>query len=69
MYFQGLEEENRQLQQKVHDLQQLLQDHKQSQESDKDEVLNLQDTLGSKITELYEFHEQIMATIRKESSS
>lgn len=67
--FQAMEEENRNLHQKVHDLQQLLQDYRTSQDNEKDEVLQLQDQLGSKITELYEFHEQILATIRKESNS
>lgn len=66
---QVLEEENRNVHQKVHELQQLLQDYRTSQDNDKDEVLQLQDHLGSKITELYEFHEQILATIRKESNS
>ncbi|XP_052793583.1 uncharacterized protein LOC128227263 isoform X2 [Mya arenaria] len=65
----ALEEENRSLHQKVHDLQQLLQDYKTSQESEKDELVQMQDHLGSKITELYEFHEQIVATLRKESES
>ncbi|XP_060603441.1 uncharacterized protein LOC132756393 isoform X3 [Ruditapes philippinarum] len=65
----AMEEENRSLHQKVHDLQQLLQDYRTSQENEKDEVIQLQDHLGSKITELYEFHEQILATLKKESNS
>ncbi|XP_052282925.1 homer protein homolog 2-like isoform X1 [Dreissena polymorpha] len=65
----GLEEENRSLHQKVHDLQQLLQDYRSSQDQEKAEVVQMQDQLGSKLTELYEFHEQIMATLRKESQS
>lgn len=69
MYFQALEEENRNLQKKVYDLQQLLKDYQSTNDSEKEEVLKLQDNLGSKITELYEFHEQILATLRKESNS
>ena len=64
-----MEEENRSLHQKVHELQQLLQDYRTSQENERDEVIQLQDHLGSKITELYEFHEQILATLKKESNS
>ncbi|WAQ98005.1 HOME1-like protein [Mya arenaria] len=52
-YRHALEEENRSLHQKVHDLQQLLQDYKTSQESEKDELVQMQDHLGSKITELF----------------
>lgn len=66
---QALEEENRSLHQKVHEMQQLLQDYRTGQENEKDEIIQLQDHLGSKITELYEFHEQILATLRKESNS
>lgn len=69
VYFQALEEENRTLQKKVYDLQQLLTNHQSSQDRERDEVLQLQNSLGSKITELYEFHEQILATLQKESTS
>ena len=64
-----MEEENRSLQQQVHELQHMLQEHRGNQDNEKEELLQLQDHLGSKITELYEFHEQIIATIRKESNS
>jgi len=67
--FQSLEEENRTLQKKVYDMQQLLKDYQTNTDSEKDEVIKLQENLGSKITELYEFHEQIIATLRKESNS
>lgn len=54
---------------KVQDLQHLLQNYRTSQDNETDEMLRLHDHLGSKITELYEFHEQIVATLRKESNS
>lgn len=64
-----LEEENKSLSAKVQDLQHLLQNYRTSQDNETDEMLRLHDHLGSKITELYEFHEQIVATLRKESNS
>jgi len=66
---QALEEENRALHQKVHSLQQLLQDSRTVHDADRDELTNMQEQLGSKITELYEFHEQMLANLRKESNS
>ncbi|KAL5004223.1 hypothetical protein ScPMuIL_017679 [Solemya velum] len=65
----GLQEENNSLSMKVQDFQRLLQDSNMSQDQDKRELLHLQDLLGSKITELYELHEQVVSVIRKESQS
>ena len=67
--FQILEEENKSLTTKVQELQNLLQNHQTSQDKETQEVLQLHSHLGSKITELYEFHEQIVSTLRKESNS
>lgn len=64
-----LEEENKSLTTKVHELQNLLQNYRTSQDKETEEMLQLHSHLGSKITELYEFHEQIVATLRKESNS
>ena len=66
---QILEEENKSLTTKVQELQNLLQNHRTSQDKETQEVLQLHSHLGSKITELYEFHEQIVSTLRKESNS
>ena len=66
---QDLEEENHSLSIKVQDLQRQLQDTRAGRESESREVLTLQETLGSKITDMYELHEQIIAAIRKESHS
>ena len=66
---QDLEEENHSLSVKVQDLQRQLQDTHAGRESESREVLTLQEALGSKITDLYELHEQIIASIRKESHS
>lgn len=67
--FQGLEEENKSLSIKVQELQTLLQNYRTSQDKETQEMLQLHGHLGNKITELYEFHEQIVATLRKESNS
>lgn len=66
---QDLEEENHSLTVKVQDLQRQLQDTRSGRETESREVLTLQENLGSKITEMYELHEQIVAAIRKESHS
>ncbi|KAK3098752.1 hypothetical protein FSP39_022727 [Pinctada imbricata] len=64
-----LEEENRHLELKVEDFQRQLTECRMMQDQDNSELLRLQDSLGNKVTELYEIHEQIVATIRKESNS
>lgn len=54
---------------KLQDLQRQLHECKLNRDKDSSEVLSLQDQLGSKVTELYELHEQIISVIRKESNS
>ncbi|KAL8610747.1 hypothetical protein ACOMHN_016730 [Nucella lapillus] len=66
---QDLEEENHGLTLRVQDLQRQLQDTRSGRDTESREVLTLQQNLGSKITEIYEVHEQIIAAIRKESHS
>ncbi|XP_070206495.1 homer protein homolog 2-like [Littorina saxatilis] len=66
---QDLEEENHCMSVKVQDLQRQLQDSRAGRESESREILSLQETLGSKITEMYDLHEQIISSIRKESHS
>ena len=66
---QNLEEENKTLTSKVEELQNLLQNQRTSQDRETQEMLQLHNQLGSKITDLYEFHEQIVSTLRKESNS
>ncbi|KAK3585296.1 hypothetical protein CHS0354_040243 [Potamilus streckersoni] len=65
----ALEEENRGLASKVQEMKQLLQNYKTGQEQENRDLLRMQDQLGSKITELYEIHEQIVSMLCKESSS
>ena len=66
---QVLEEENHSLSIKVQDLQRLLADCRLVRETENQDILSMQSTLGSKITELYELHEQIVSTVKKESQS
>ncbi|PVD20165.1 hypothetical protein C0Q70_20659 [Pomacea canaliculata] len=66
---QNLEEENHNLILKLQDVQRQLQESRSSRDTDSQELLQLQEALGSKITDLYELHEQIIASIRKESNS
>ena len=54
---------------KVEDLQRQLTESRMTQDQENSELLRLQDTLGNKVTELYEIHEQIVSAIRKESHS
>lgn len=68
-FFQNLEEENKLLTLKVQDYQRQLSESKMNRDKDTSEVLNLQQQLGNKVTELYELHEQIVAVIQKESNS
>ena len=66
---QDLEEENHSLLVQVQDLQRHLQDMRAGRETESREVLTLQQALGAKITDMYELHEQIIASLRKESNS
>lgn len=69
MRIQDIEEENHSLSLKVQDLQRQLQDARSGCEADTKEILTLQQALGTKITDMYELHEQIISAIRKESQS
>ncbi|XP_061172897.1 homer protein homolog 2-like isoform X2 [Saccostrea echinata] len=64
-----LEEENEHLSLKLEDLQRQLTERNMSHDQESSELLRLEDQLGSKVTELYEIHEQIVSLIRKESHS
>lgn len=64
-----LEDENDHLKLKVEDLQRQLTERNMSHDQENSELLRLEDQLGSKVTELYEIHEQIISLIRKESHS
>ncbi|XP_052698771.1 homer protein homolog 2-like isoform X3 [Crassostrea angulata] len=64
-----LEDENDHLKLKVEDLQRQLTERNMSHDQENSELLRLEDQLGSKVTELYEIHEQIISLIRKESNS
>ncbi|XP_069138054.1 homer protein homolog 2-like isoform X2 [Argopecten irradians] len=66
---QTLEDENQSLALKVEDYHRQLQECRMSHDQDSNDLLNLQDQLGSKVTEMYEIHEQIISLIRKESNS
>lgn len=66
---QELEEENHSLTLKLQDFQRQLQDSRAAREADSREILSLQQAVGTKITDLYELHEQIISAIRKESHS
>ncbi|XP_050403606.1 homer protein homolog 2 [Patella vulgata] len=66
---QTLEEENHDLSVKVEDLQRLLGESRVSQDRENSDLIKLQEQLGHKVTELYELHEQIVSTIKKESNS
>uniref|UniRef100_A0A8W8HWS9 WH1 domain-containing protein n=1 Tax=Magallana gigas TaxID=29159 RepID=A0A8W8HWS9_MAGGI len=64
-----LEDENDHLKLKIEDLQRQLTERNMSHDQENSELLRLEDQLGSKVTELYEIHEQIISLIRKESHS
>ncbi|XP_048738277.2 homer protein homolog 2-like isoform X7 [Ostrea edulis] len=64
-----LDEENEHLKLKMEDLQRQLTERNMSHDQESSELLRLEDQLGSKVTELYEIHEQIISLIRKESHS
>ncbi|ESO87562.1 hypothetical protein LOTGIDRAFT_235033 [Lottia gigantea] len=66
---QSLEEENLDLSTKVQDLQRLLHESRNSHDQENNDLIKLQNKMGSKVTELYELHEQIISTIKKESNS
>ncbi|CAL1530926.1 unnamed protein product [Lymnaea stagnalis] len=66
---QSLEEENRTLSLRFQDTQRQLQESRSSRDQETRDLLRLQESLGSKITELYETHETIVATMRRESNS
>lgn len=69
LFCQKLEDENDHLKLKVEDLQRQLTERNMSHDQENSELLRLEDQLGSKVTELYEIHEQIISLIRKESHS
>ncbi|KAI8788997.1 homer protein 2 [Biomphalaria glabrata] len=66
---QSLEEENHSLSLRLQDAHRQLQESRSSKDQESRELLRLQEILGSKISELYETHETIIATIRRESNS
>lgn len=67
--FQTLEEDKHGLSLTVQDLQRQLQEMDMSRHQEQQNLLKLQDSIGSKLTELYETHEIILATIKQESNS
>lgn len=69
LFCQKLEDENDHLKLKIEDLQRQLTERNMSHDQENSELLRLEDQLGSKVTELYEIHEQIISLIRKESHS
>ncbi|KAH9524720.1 Homer protein 2 [Bulinus truncatus] len=66
---QSLEEENHSLSLRLQDAHRQLQESRSTKDQETSELLRLQEVLGSKITELYETHETIIATIKRESHS
>lgn len=69
MCLQTLEEENHTLALRAEDLHRQVEESHMSHDQDSNDLLHLQDQLGTKVTEMYEIHEQIISLIRKESQS
>ncbi|CAG5122505.1 unnamed protein product [Candidula unifasciata] len=65
----SLEGENQSLSLKLQDSQRQLQESRTQAEQEQREILRLQEILGAKISELYETHESIVATLKHESNS
>ncbi|XP_005090173.2 homer protein homolog 2 [Aplysia californica] len=66
---QALEEENHSLNLRLQDSQRQLQDGRSSRDQEHRELLSLQEALGGRIRDLYEAHETVVATLKKESNS
>ncbi|BFZ02370.1 hypothetical protein BsWGS_05409 [Bradybaena similaris] len=66
---QSLEAENQSLSLKLQDCQRQLQESRAHAQQEHKEILQLQEILGAKITELYETHESIVSTLKHESNS
>ncbi|BFY97573.1 hypothetical protein BsWGS_00613 [Bradybaena similaris] len=66
---QLLEEENHSLSVRLQDYQRQLQDTRTSKEQESRELIRLEETLGSRINELYETHKTIVAKLKQDFKS